>query len=416
MTLGKRSIKIQKDKLSAYGRWAFVVALLFILSINAEYRLNLFGLLVHPYLILLPVAWIYGGLNINDLPNGVRMSLLLFLLIFSLACIQNINPLSEIFKVGASLLTFIFFSISIRSEKDFRLVSWAFLFCALTIGIQGLLKGAEVSGGARLSGINVLEGLGNKNAQSLFTLPGIFLGILLLLKYLKDRKLIQVLILSSSIFFIMVSVFLSANRSGWLGLLVILVVFVVYLGVGVRSMILLSVFSVLSYFAIENYAIDIVEHKRDQTVEGYSSDEGRQRLALMAFEVGMENPVLGVGMDELHKEMAIRLNMNKYGVEKTDTHILWGYLFGATGIFSIVAFIVFLFSIIKSRSLGKDLYSYNAARRARWLLIGFIVLFCIRAMFSREILYNPTFMGGMGLMLGYYLISSRVRNESYYTQ
>lgn len=401
----------RQDKLTNIGRWAFLVAVLFAFSTNAEYRVNLFGLLVHPYLFLLPVAWLLGGLSISTLPSAVRVSLFGFFFIFSFACLQNINPLSEIFKVGASLLTFVFFAISIRSEKDFRIISWAFFLCALIIGIQGLLLGEETSRGARLSGINVLEGLGNKNAQSLYTLPGIFLGILLLLKYISERKLLLILVLSLSIFFILVSIFLSANRSGWLGLFIILLSFVVHMGVGGRSILLACVFSLLSYFIIDRYASDIVEHKSEQTLEGYSSDVGRQRLAIMAFEMGFENPVLGVGMDELHRQLAYKLGLNRYGVEKTDSHILWGYLFGATGIFSFVSFAFFLLSLTKKRFYDKKI-QIQYIHRARVLAIGFVILFVVRSLFSREILYSPTFMGGLGLIFGYYLFLIRSRDVS----
>jgi len=413
MISSAQQVRLSKqDVFTSTGRWAFVVALLFVFSTNAGYRLSVAGLLVHPYLILLPVAWLLGGVRINSLPKTIRDSLFVFFFIFSLACVQNLNPLSEVFKVGASLATFVFFVVSIRSEKDFRFVAWGLLLCALVIGVQGLWKGEEVTAGARLSGVNVLEGLGNKNAQSLYTLPGIFVGILLLLKYLKERKLFLSMVLSVSLFLILVSVFLSANRSGWLGLLIILIVYVIYLGLGIRSILLLSVFGVLVYFVIERYAFDIVDHKREQTIEGYSSDLGRQRLALLAFEVGLENPILGVGMDELHREMAYRLKLNKFGVEKTDTHILWGYLFGATGIFSLIAFIFFLFSITKNRYLTRDHVRNSLVRKVRWLLIGFVILFCVRALFSREILYSPTFMCGLGLMLGYYLVTIQSANDS----
>jgi hypothetical protein len=407
-----KSSFIPFNRFSTAGRWGFIVGLLFIFSISAEYRLSVFGLLVHPYLILMPFAILFGQINFNNLPGNVRNSLFLFFFIFSLACIQNINPLSEIFKVGASLLTFIFFALSIKSEKDFRYISWAFVLCALVIGIQGFLLGDEVSRGGRLSGINALEGLGNKNAQSLFTLPGIFLGGLLLLKYLKEKNSLGSLLMLISIFFILVSVLLSANRSGWLGLIIIVFVFVFYLGLGTRSLMLLGIFSVFTYFAIDRYASDIVEHKSEQTIEGYSSDEGRQRLALLALDVGIENPLLGVGMDELHKQMAIRLKLNKFGVEKTDTHFLIGYLFGATGIFSLVAFIFFLFSIVKKRypRIISNRYA-NQVRKARLLLVGFVILFGVRSLFSREILYSPTFMGGIGLLFGYYLFLVRSSND-----
>lgn len=399
----------QSDKLTLTGKWAFAVAFLFTFSINAEFRVSLFGLLVHPYLLLLPIAIFFGKLRYDFLPNNVKVPLYFFVFFFSMACLQNSNPLSEIFKVISALLTLVYFAISIRSEKDFNYLCWAFMLCAFAIGIQGFLLGGEIKGGGRLEGINALEGLGNKNAQSLYTLPGIFFGVLLILRYVKKRKLVISGIVSIAIFFILVSVFLSANRSGWLGLFIILLSFVAYIGVGVRSILLICTFSLLSYFIIDRYASDIVEHKSEQTLEGYSSDVGRQRLATLAFEMGFENPVMGVGMDELHRQMAYKLGLNRLGVEKTDTHILWGYLFGATGIFSLLSFLFFLIAFVKQRFYQGKMQA-KAIHQTRTLVIGFVVLFVVRSLFSREILYSPTFMGGLGLIFGYYLFLIRSKN------
>ncbi|MBX2894282.1 MAG: hypothetical protein KF763_02485 [Cyclobacteriaceae bacterium] len=399
----------RSDRLTVTGKWAFAVALLFAFSISAEFRLSLFGLLVHPYLLLLPIAVFFGELRYYYLPNNVKVPLYFFVFFFSVGCLQNSNPFTEIFKVISALLTLVFFAISVRSEKDFHYLCWAFMICAFAIGIQGFLLGEEIKGGGRLEGINALEGLGNKNAQSLYTLPGIFFGMLLIQRSIKKRKFMVIGIVSIAIFFILVSVFLSANRSGWLGLFIILISFVFYIGVGVRSILLVCMFSMLSYFIIGRYASDIVEHKSEQTLEGYSSDVGRQRLATLAFKIGFENPIIGVGMDELHRQMAYQLGLNRLGVEKTDTHILWGYLFGATGIFSLLSFLFFLLSFTKQR-FYHGLVETKPLHRTRILVIGFVILFVVRSLFSREILYSPTFMGGLGLIFGYYLFLIRSKH------
>lgn len=395
---------------STSGKWAFLIALLFVFSISIEYRLSVAGLLMHPYLLALPLALLISKSNMRQLPNPVVIPLIAFVLIFSIASLRNTAPFSEIFKVGAAVLTFAFFATAIKSETDFRSACWGFLLCGLAIGIRGFLK-SEEQDISRLSGINALEGLGNKNAQSLFTLPAIFLGFILFLKYYAEKKVARMMALAIIMFFIFVSVFLSANRSGWLGLSVIAVVFILYAGISVRSIALALLVGSLVFVAIDRYAKDIVEHKRDQTLGGYASDRGRQQLAIQALLVGLENPVIGVGKDELHRQMATRLGLNKYGVEVTDSHNLWGYLFGATGILSMVAFLLFLWGLSRKYFSEPVAAVRPYVKKIRFLLIGFVVLYIIRALFTREILYSPTFMGGLGLMLGYYIYQIRYARQ-----
>lgn len=390
------------DRATPQGKWAFVVSLLLVFSVSIDYRLRVAGLLVHPYLLLLPMAILLNNINVFEIPPHVFKPFAFFFVIFSFASLRNEDPFSEIFKVFASLLTYLFFVVTIKTEKDFRTVCWGFIFCGLTIGIRSFII-KDTEGVSRLSGINALEGLGNKNAQSLYTLPAIFFGIILWLKYLSEKKMMRLFILTAVLFFILVSVFISANRSGYLGLAIIGVVFMIYSGASARTIVLATVFSFMGYIAVEKYAIDIVEHKREQTIKGFASDVGRQRLAIQSFSVGLENPILGVGKDELHKQMAFRLGVSRYGMGSIDSHILWGYLFGATGIFSLLAFLFFLKSMTMKYPIQRRNNHLSKAANNTWVLVsGFVILFFVRSLFTRETLYSPTFMGGLGLIFGYY--------------
>lgn len=389
---------------TSYGRWASLVALFFVFSISAEYRLSIGGLLVHAYLLLLPVAILFSGLKLAYIPNGIFSLIVIFLAFFSLASLQNNNPVAEISKVTASFMTFIFFCQATHSEKDFRMIAWGFLAVAVIIGVMGFITGEDAGLNDRLSGINVLEGIGNKNAQSLFTLPGLFFSIFLVLHYLKQRKILLVVLLLASIFFITIQIFLSANRSGWVGLMIIFLTYLAFTGVNIRALLLSSVLVVFAYVAVVNFASDIVERKRTQTLEGYESDEGRKILIVQSITVGLENPIFGVGFDRLAEEMAMRLGVNRFGIFKTDTHFLFGYLFGATGIFSLTFFLLFLWQLCQKRIRKKEL---PAARQAWILVVSFVILFVVRSFFTREILYSPTFMGGLGLVFGYYLMHVR---------
>jgi len=393
------------ERFTRYGKAACLVALAFVFSISAEYRLNFVGLLIHPYLILLPVLALFTGFTLKLIPNNTLTSLIAFFVFFLLGSLQNTRPLSEITKVFASLLTFVFFVQSVRTAKDFRMIIWGFLLVAVVIGIIGFSIGEEADAGGRLSGINALEGIGNKNAQSLFTLPGIFLALYLVTHYLKARKFMLVGVLLLSIFFITVQILLSANRSGWIGLFIIFVSYLLFYGVNARTLLISAVLGVFVYIAIDNYAADIFERKRTQTTGGYRSDVGRQRLIVESLSVGLEHPFFGVGFDNLTVEMARRLGVNRFGVYQTDTHFLFGYIFGATGIFALLAFLLFLLQLCKAR-LKRNL-APPSVRQARILIISFVLLFVVRSFFTREILYSPTFIGGLGLVFGYYLMQCR---------
>lgn len=391
-------------KVTTAGKWGIMLVLLMVFSFRAEYRINLGGLLVHPYLLVLPMGYFFSSINLKTFPNRVFVPMVLFFFIFSLACLQNSNPFSEIIKVGASLATFTFFALAVQSEKDFEWLSWGLVLIAATIGVLGFMVGEEVEG-AKLSGINVLEGIGNKNAQSLFTLPGVFLGAYLLIKAVAQKRILIVVILVMLLFFTVISIFLSGNRSGWLGLAIIAFSIFFVIGLNLRTIVVGVMLVVLSYLAVEYYASDIYERKRRQTTEGYGSDVGRQLLMQHSLQVGLEHPILGVGMDELHRQMAVRLNINRYGMKIMDTHFLPGYIIGSSGVIALIFLFVFLFRL--TVPYGYQTSNFRFLRQARLMIIFFVLLFFARSLFSREILYSPTFMCGLGIVFGHYLFQTK---------
>jgi hypothetical protein len=405
----RHQLSVWDSTLTVAGKWGFVLTAMLVFSFRADFRVPIAGLLVHPYLVLLPLAFLFAQFQWSTIPQKVSTPLFLFYLMFSIAALQNINPISEIFKVGASIVTFLFFVFAIKSEKDFEWMSWGLVLCAAAIGVQGFFLGEETEGvGSRLSGINVLEGIGNKNAQSLFTLPGVFLGSYLLINALGQRKVMKISVLVTLLFFTVISIFLSANRSGWVGLAIIAISIFFVIGVRIRTIVFAIVLIVISYIAVERYASDIFERKARQTTEGYKSDVGRQMLMLQSVTVGLENPVFGVGMDELHRQMAIRLKLQRFRVERMDTHFLPGYLIGSAGLITLSLFLLFLYRLTINYYYGK--LTFPPVRQARIMIIFFVMLFFIRSFFSREILYSPTFISGLGIVFGYYLLQVRKAN------
>jgi len=374
---------------------ALATCLLMVLSYSAEFRLSLGGLLVHPYLLFILLVSILFLIPIFAIDRKVLFSILTFFLLFGLLALQNQNPFMEPLKVGAAMFTFMFIFQTLKQEEDVNFVSLGLIAVSVFISSRIIMMGEDSE--SRLAGINVLKDLGNKNAQSLYTLPGFFF---IVLHIIQSKKVSSKVIWIGLGVVVVLATALSANRSGWLG-----IVFIILFGL-VHSWRHYSrgyvfpflVLGLLSFWLIRNYAEDVVERKVAVTQEGYISDYGRELLLFHSLQVGMENPFIGVGKDELHKEMAKRLVVSKL---KVDTHNLYGYLMGSSGIFTFISFFVILYLVQRP--------VLHLKSEQREILLWFIFLFLIRALFTREILYSPTFFAGLALVYGGFKIEQKAK-------
>ncbi|SFB99345.1 O-Antigen ligase [Flexibacter flexilis DSM 6793] len=410
--LSQKVLPKLEDKLSKQAWGGIIVSLLFIASTSSAYRINIAGLYVHPYLLVMPLLILIKNINVTNISNSSYKYMVLFYAFYSIANLQNDSPFSEAFKVGGGLVTLLFFTQVVHSEKDFEYISYGFILCAVYIAYTTLGK-VDAGGGSRLAGTNALEGLGNKNAQSLYTLPGLYLSIILLLHSYEERNIIKVAIFLSVVFILLIGLVLSANRSGWVGAMVVFAVAVVRMGISIKTIIIGGVLMIIGYIAVINFAADIVEHKLNKTTDGYESDNKRELLILTSMQLGLEHPILGLGLDGLREELAHRLDVS--GPE-IDPHNIYGAVAGGGGLLTFIFFILFFVSmgkpprgIVKSPSIGY--YNY---KNALLLIQGGLVLFFIRALFTREILYNPNFMGCLGLLYSYMIFHFKTRiNEQY---
>src|SRR5690606_16470419 len=152
-----------------------------------------------------------------------------------------------------------------------------------------------------------LEGIGNKNAQSLYMLPGLFFSGLAIMRSGRERKYwmlaLNLLFLSCIIF----GLILSANRSGWVVGLIALAFMFGNAGLRMKSFIYLIIVGFAVTYFVEEYASDIVEYKYDQTfVRDYKSDDARKFLLVESMKAGFDQPFLGLGPMELTEHLAIR--------------------------------------------------------------------------------------------------------------
>jgi len=246
-------------------------------SISEYYRIQFAGLYVHPYLLAIPVFGLIFSLQLHKIDFKLLLIIIIFTFIFFLVNLSDANPFIELLKIAATFLTFIFFSKTVKDRKDLELVGLGLLVCALVISVKSIVESFETDT-SRLSGIYVFEGIGNKNSQSLYTLPGLFFAMYFLGgSFIKRRKL-RLLFYASSILTIVLSLALSANRSGWISAILIIIFGLLWNKFSIKFVIMFVVLSSFGYYLIDAYAHDIVAHKIEVTEKGYASDEGRIEL------------------------------------------------------------------------------------------------------------------------------------------
>jgi len=381
---------------SKHAYIGFITAGVITFSISEYYRIQFAGLYVHPYLLAIPLFGVIFSLQLHKIDFKLLLIIIIFTFIFFLVNLSDANPFIELLKIASAFLTFIFFSKTVKGRKDFEFVALGLLLCALVISVKSIVESFETDA-TRLSGIYVFEGIGNKNSQSLYTLPGLFFAMYFLGRSFIKRRKLALLFYASSILAIVLSMALSANRSGWISSSLIIIFGLFWNKFSIKFVILFVALSSLGYYLINTYAHDIVAHKIEVTQEGYASDEGRIELIRESFNIGFENFLFGLGKDNFHEELAKRIGILSF-YHKIDSHNLFGYLFGAGGIFSFILFIAFIYYINKG---SLSLILLKEQKEAKIILLCFTLLFILRSGFTRETLYSPTFFAGFGILYGY---------------
>jgi hypothetical protein len=147
-------------------------------------------------------------------------------------------------------------------------------------------------------------------------------------------------------------------------------------------------------------ATEAFERRFEQTVEGTQSDRLRGDIMLTSFQIGLENPVAGVSPQQLFFEIGRRL-YSKYHDEAIDPHNVFAHLIGGTGFpCTIALFVTFAMLWFWRPKVPPGLQLGAGFFDARYLLRMTMLLWALRGMFTREILYNPGFCIAIGLAIG----------------
>lgn len=373
------------------GRWLLaLIALLVATAAFPGLRIEAGGLQVPPHVIPLLVAMPLALGRLRRIPSNVRVTLFAFTGLFAVSVLRYGSEFGDLVKMITSVMTLVAVAALVRTKRDFVYGAVAFSAAIIVINFRGLTGGITAN-----VGYEPLRGIANKNAYSIYALPAVMVAGYLLLHF-RHSKLVMIL-LSGAILSSTFILFTGANRSGWGGIVLIGAMLAAQArrwralgGVGALAAVSYAVFALFG-------TSEIFDYRLEQTTSGYQSDDVRQSLFSAALEVGIENPVLGVGPQLLPRELAKRLLSD---ADVVDPHNFIGYIVGGCGLFTLVALL----------ALGRALWRrpipnlHPNLRLAHDLVRMLLVLFVFRGFFSREVFSVASFPIALGLALGLALV------------
>lgn len=384
------SLYTSDDRMTKFGWMLFFCGILLTLSAFPELRVEVGRLQVHPINFVVPVVLLMGINRFRLIPQRIFIPLLLFAATFYAVTLTAPRGGPVALKLFASVATAIAAAIAVKSEGDFRAGVTAVLLSAAAISLRGLTIGDIDS----IGGINPMKGIANKNAFSLYVLPPLLLGGHLLIRERMGRMLW--LTTTATMLVTTFAVFTTRNRSGWLGIVVI----ATFLGVSslrkARRALVVVGLILGATLLVDHYGnTELIEQRLAETEVAYKDDTLRIWLVTTSFEIGLDNPFVGVSPQGMPSELGLRA---PDGASKS-THNVFATIFGGGGLLlSFVSFIVAA-GFWSRPGYGPSL-ERGSARTAHNLLRAMVFLWCVRGLFSDEILYSQSFSMGLGLCVG----------------
>lgn len=352
---------------------------------------------MHPY--LLPLGFSFGVLliarQLKYFPRRLLVTLGVWAILYILAALRGPGGINESVKIGAAVATVVTGALLVRTERDVLLGALGLTLAGAIIALRGFQNIQGIGVGA-----NALEGVANENAVSLYTLPALLLAGIALRDLRPGRLVGWILVIA--IVLISTNTFLSANRSGWIGVAVVALLLVVGSKKKVRMGLLLGVAAFLCYYLFLQFDTRAFFRSLELTLQGGYHDSDRLSFIITSFEIGLDNPILGVSPTLLPYEIARRLVLYSTRMAHAP-HNVFGHLVGGTGFIVFSAFIYLGFLLWRrppTVARSEVPVVGMPAAWAHWLLRMMLILWVARGFFTHEILYSPSFCLALGMLIG----------------
>jgi O-antigen ligase len=263
------------------------------------------------------------------------------------------------------------------------------------------------SGVVTAYGVNPLEEVAAKNAFSLYAIPAVFLALGIFI--LPKSRLWQRVVFALCSAVILVVVFGSANRSGWVTMIMVPLVLLVG-RVKLRVIALTVVMSLVVWVAAERLHLTKVFVDRFAlTQEGYSSDDLRMEIYWLGLLIFLENPVVGALPWNVNFELARRAFVP---FPQLGTHSIVVLMVAGFGLLGTIPFVLMATEYLRVGGVDARAGLKALVRRpSSHLMAGLAFLWLVRGLFTDEVLWAPCFAIGFGLVLSLALIERRAAGQ-----
>jgi hypothetical protein len=397
-----------RERLSATGFLLAISCAAVGASVFPQLRPRIGSMLMHPVHFGCVPLLVFGIGRIRLIRGRILVAIFACAIFFSISALTAKGGIAPTLKMVASVASILGAATAIKSERDFRWAAIGFALGACVASVRGLIVGTYFG----IGGINPMVGIANKNAFSLYILPAILLGGHIALHAATSR--LQRLVLAGCILTTVFTIFSTANRSGWLcvGLIVLILAYKAIRRF--RQFVLLAILVGTAVYLPSRYGnTEMIEHRIEQTREGYGSDRLRIELITHALEVAAQHPIFGASPQRLPYEVARRSPIR--GV-LTDLHNVFALIIGGGGALLSLAFMgLFIALWQRPRGWFRELKS-TPLGEAHDLLRAMVLLWCVRGFFSAEILYTPAFSLGIGICIGLVIVREASTAEEFEEQ
>jgi hypothetical protein len=382
-------------RMSALGILTAIAAAILCASVFRATRLKIGGMMVHPAQIVAMVPLVIAGpRGLRQVPLSLRCALVAFMAIFTLSCLVVPGGIPDVAKVGSSILMILAGAVSVKNDKDMRAIAVCLALAAFVMSIRVFYD--PVTRFDELAGYNPMEGVANKNAFSLYVLPGLMLGSYY--AFGSKMKPFYRTIVIAMLVVVLIVLFSTANRSGWLGAVLIGLMLAWRFIRNLKRLALIVCFAGSTTYLINHFGNrSVLERRIQETEEGYSSDQLRMELFVASLKVGLANPIIGVSPQRIGFDIQRRSGVM---AELTDTHNVYATIGGGSGMIALTL----LFTIgwlLWRRPRGSWAWADGRQEEAHYLLRCMVVLWAVRGFFSAEIIYSPAFSLAMGACIGF---------------
>lgn len=390
----EQAVRSALGKLTGSGIVLFLSGLAVLGSGFAQLRPSVFGMLIHPYLIPIGLAFPFLLVSrIQRFPTNTLFGLSIFTVIYIFSTLSGSWATPETPKIVSGAIVIFSAALLVRSCGDFVAGS---VGLSIAVGILAL-RGLEGEGDAAVAAMDVA----NKNAYSLFALPSILLGCFIILNFPTIKWVKAILLLSSAMS--TVAIFSSGNRSGYVGVLLVLLMLMI--GRKLFGVLLFATIVVMTAVGVMQLGTENVAQQRIERTfnEKMATDTKRVDLFWASLQIGLENPFIGVSPDGLRYELARRVDPGQLLV---DPHNVFASVIGGSGVVCFLALIYIGWTLVTLKP-NKQLPSADMPRFRLGCRLSrmLVVLWVVRGMFTREILYNPSFCLAIGMVIGLCLVT-----------